>query len=47
MPSTLQEKGGEITPERMKRQGHGENNIPLWMGLVMQVKSDDVRNNIT
>ena len=27
----LLEKGGEITPERMKRRGQSENNTQLWM----------------
>ena len=27
----LLEKGGEITPERMKRWGQSENNTQLWM----------------
>ena len=46
MPDTLLEISGEITPERMKRQSHRKNNTQLWMGLVMEVKSDAVKNNI-
>ena len=44
--SMLLEKSREITPERMKRWSQSKNNIQLWMGLVMEVKSDDVKNNI-
>ena len=42
----LLEKSGEITPERMKRWSQSENNTQLWMGLVMEVKSDAAKNNI-
>ena len=42
----LLEKGGEITPERMKRWGQSENNTQLWMWLVMEVKSDAVKSSI-
>ena len=42
----LLEKSGEIIPERMKRQSQSKNNTPLWMWLVMEVKSDTVKNNI-
>jgi len=42
----LLEKSGEITPERMKRQSQSKNNAQLWMGLVMEVKSDAVKKNI-
>ena len=37
---------GEITPESMKRQSQSKNNAQLWMWLVMEVKSDAVKNNI-
>jgi len=37
---------GEITPERMKGWNQSKNNTQLWMGLVMDVKSDAVKNNI-
>ena len=40
------EKSGEITPERIKTQSQSENNTQLWMWLVMEVKSDAVKNNI-
>ena len=42
----LLEKSGEITPERMKRWSQSKNNIQFWMWLVMEVKSDAVKNNI-
>ena len=32
---------------RMKRQSQSENNVQLWMCLVMEVKSDAVKNNIS
>ena len=38
----LLEKGGEITPERMKRWSQRKNNTQL----VMEVKLDAVKNNI-
>ena len=43
----LLEKSEETTPERMKRWSQSENNDLLWMGLVMEVESDAVKNNIT
>ena len=42
----LLEISGEITPERMKRWSQSRNNTQLWMGLVMEVKSDAVKSNI-
>ena len=42
----LLEKSGEITTERMKRGSQDKSNIQLWMCLVMEVKSDVVKNNI-
>ena len=42
----LLEISGEIIPEKMKRQSQSENNIQLWMWLVIEVKSDAVKNNI-
>ena len=41
----LLEISGEITPERMKSQSESKN-MELWMLLVMEVKSDAVKNNI-
>ena len=37
---------GEITPERMKRWHQRRNNAHFWMGLVMGVKSDVIKNSI-
>ena len=37
---------GEITLETMKRWSQSENNAQLWMWLVMEVKSDALKNNI-
>ena len=42
----LLEKSGKITPERMKRWSQSKNNTQFQMGLVMEVKSDAVKNNI-
>ena len=41
------EISGEIAQERMKRLRQSENTTQLWMCLVMQVKSDAVKNNIS
>ena len=43
MPNMLLEKSGEIAPESMKRWS--QNNAELWMWLVMEAKSDAVKNN--
>ena len=40
------EKSGEITPERMKRRSQSKNNAQMWTWLVMEVRSDAVKNNI-
>ena len=42
----LLEIRGEITPDRMKRWSQSKNNTQLWMGLVMEVKSNAVKSNI-
>ena len=42
----LLEKSGEIAPERMKRLSQSENKTQLCMWLVMEVKSNAVKNNI-
>ena len=42
----LLEKGGEITPEGMKRWNQSEKNTQLWMWLVMEIKSSAVKSNI-
>ena len=46
MPDMLLEKSREITAERMKGQSQSKNNTQLWMSMVMNVKSDAVKNNI-
>ena len=43
----LLEKSGEIVPEGMKRLSQNKNNTQLWMWLVMEVKSDAMKNCIT
>ena len=43
----LLEKRGQITPERMKRRNQSKNNVQLRMRLVMEGKSNAVKNNIT
>ena len=40
------EKSRELALEGMKRLSQGGNNTPLWMCLVMEVKSDAVKSNI-
>ena len=42
----LLEKSEEIAPERMKRLSQSKNNTQLWMGLVIEARSDAVKNNI-
>ena len=42
----LLEISGEITPEIVKRWSQSKNNTQLWMGLVMEARSDAVQNNI-
>ena len=42
----LLEISGEITPERMKGWSQSKNNTQLWMGVVIEVRSDAVKNNI-
>ena len=37
---------GEITTERMKRWSQSNNTTQLWMGLVMEVRSDAVKSNV-
>ena len=45
MPNVLLEKSREIHPERMNMIIKSENNAWLWVRLVMEVKSDAVKNN--
>ena len=40
-------RSGEIIPQRMKRQGQSKNSVQLWMWLVIKVKSDSLKNNVT
>ena len=42
----LMEISREITPERMKGWNQSENNTHLWMGLVIEARSDAVKSNI-
>jgi len=42
----LLENSGEITPERIKRWSQSKSNTQLWLLLVMEVKSNDVKKNI-
>ena len=46
MPNMLLEISGEITPERMKGWSQNKNNSQLWMGLVIEARSDAVKSNI-
>ena len=34
------------TPKRMKEWSQSKNTTQLWMGLVMEVKSDAIKSNI-
>ena len=42
----LLEISGEITPETMKRWSQSKNKTQLWMGLVIEAKSDAVKSTI-
>ena len=42
----LLEKSGEIAPERIKRLSQSRNDAQLWMGPVVKVMSNAVKNNI-
>ena len=46
LPNVLLEISGEITPERMKRWSQSKNNTQLWMGLVIEARSDALKSNI-
>ena len=41
------EISGEITPERMMGWSQRKTNTKLWMGLVIEARSDAVKSNIT
>ena len=43
----LMKKNGEIAPERMKRMDQSRKNAQLWICLVVKVKSDAIKNNIS
>ena len=40
----LLEISGEVTPERMKGWSQSKNSTQLWMGLVIEAKSDAVND---
>ena len=42
----VMEKSREIAPERMKRWSQSKNSTQLWMGLVIEARSDAVKSNI-
>ena len=44
-PKILLEMSGEIALERIKKLNQSENNVQLWMWLVMKVKFNAVKNN--
>ena len=46
MPNMLLEVSGEITLERMKGWKQSKNNTQLWMQLVIEARSGDVKSNI-
>ena len=43
----LLEKSGEIAPEGIKRLRESRNNAQLWLCLIVKVKSNAVKNNIS
>ena len=44
--NVLLEIRGEINSERMKGWSQSKNNTKLWMGLVIEARSDAVKSNI-
>ena len=42
----LLEISGEITPERMKGWSQSKNNTQVWMWLMIEARSDAIKNNI-
>ena len=42
----LLEISREITPERMKGWSQSKHNTQLWIGLVIEARSDAVKSNI-
>ena len=45
VPNMLLEIRGEIAPERTKGQSQSKNNTQLWVGLVIEARSDAVKSN--
>ena len=41
----LLEISGEITPERIKGRSESKNKTQVWMGLVIEARSDAVKSN--
>ena len=46
VPNMLLEKSEEITPEKNEGRSQSKNNAQLWLWLVMEVKSNAIKNNI-
>ena len=46
VPNMLMEISGEIIPERMKKWSQSKNNTQLWMGLVIEARSDAIKGDI-
>ena len=46
VPNMLLENSRETTPERRKTRRQSKNNTQLWIGLVIQAKSDAVKSNM-
>ena len=46
MPNMVLKISGEITPERMKGLSQSKNKTQLWLGLVIEARSDAVKSNI-
>ena len=42
----LLEISGEVTPERMKGWSQSKNNTQMWMGLVIEARSNAVKCNV-
>ena len=47
VPNMILEISGEITPERMKGWSQSNNNTQMWMGLVIEARSNAVKSNIS
>ena len=46
VPNMLLEISGEITPEGMKGWSQSKNNSQLWVGPVIEARSDAVESDI-